>query len=89
MWTRLVVSLAFVALSGAPAYAGGDCPFGGHYTSAQTAESQDSTPQSTAPATVVEAPAEAPPATSVVDAPVVAPVTVAEAPSPSDETAQD
>ena len=78
MVTRLVVSLTFVAFLSVPAaYAGGNCPFGSHYTTAQTADAQSSTPQSSAPATVVEAP-------------VVAPnVTVAEAPAVTNETKQD
>lgn len=78
MVTRLVVSLACVAFLSVPAaYAGGNCPLGGHYKAAQTADAQSSTPQSSTPAPVVEAP-------------VVAPnVTVAEAPAVTGETKQD
>ncbi len=89
MLTRLVVSLAFVAFMAVPAaFAGGDCPFGHAYKTTHTADAQSSLPQTTAPATVVEAPVEAPPQT-VVDAPVVAPVTIAEAPAALHETTQD
>jgi hypothetical protein len=89
MLTRLVVSLAFVAFMAVPAaFAGGDCPFGHAYRTTHTADAESSTPQTPAPTTVVEAPAEAAPQT-VVEAPVVAPVTIAEAPAATDETTQD
>ena len=81
MLTRLVVSLAFVAIMAVPAaFAGGDCPFGHAYKTTHTADAETAAPQTPAPDTVVEAPAEAPPQT-VVETPVVAPVTIAEAPA--------
>lgn len=89
MLTRLVVSLAFVAFMAVPAaFAGGDCPFGHAYKTTHTADAETSIPQTPAPTTVVEAPAEAPPQT-VVETPVVAPVTIAEAPAVANETIQD
>lgn len=89
MLTRLVVSLTFVAFMAVPAaFAGGDCPFGHAYKTTHTADADTSIPQTQAPATVVEAPVEAPPQ-SVVEAPVEAPVTIAEAPVEANETTQD
>ena len=85
MLTRLVVSLAFAAFMAVPAaFAGGDCPFGHAYKTTHTADADTSIPQTPAPATVVEAPAEAPPQTVV-----EAPVTIAEAPVEANETTQD
>ena len=78
MVTRLVVSLAFAAFLSVPAaFAGGDCPFGGHYSTEQTADAQTSAPQTTTPATAVKAPETVPV------------VTVAEAPAATSGTAQD
>ncbi len=80
MMTRLMVSLAFVAFFSVPvALAGGDCPFRGHKTTAQSADAQTTTPQSTASEN-----AAALPQTVV---PEGLTVTVAEA--PTEQTAQD
>ena len=58
MLTRIAVSAAFVALLSVPAAMAGENCNWGHKTKAQTAQTQTPEPQTTAPVTVAEAPAD-------------------------------
>ncbi len=58
MLTRIAVSAAFVALLSVPAAMAGENCNWGHKTKAQTAQTQTPKPETTAPVTVAEAPAD-------------------------------